>query len=191
MAQAIRPIILCDTEYYSDKGWNEDPNPDLPREVVQIGALKLHPDTLDIIDSFEQLVLLSVHDRLPDYFTNLSGITNERLQAEGVPFTAAYQRFSDFIGGGRFASNGKDWQIIKLTQRLNGMAQVDLPDAINLRPWLHQHAPQTVGVVSGNLAQVLGLRLSCNVHTGLADCHSIRDALLHLLGQGAPSPFRD
>lgn len=184
-----RPIIICDTEYFSDEGWNGNHNPDLAREIIQIGALKLDAATLDIIDTFEVLVKTTVNPRLSDYIIKLTGITQQQVDAHGLPFPQAYQQFMDFVGEGRFASYGDDWRIFMLTLQLNNMPVVDLPDRINLRGWINQQAPQTVGVNSGRLAEVLGVRDRYKEHTALADCHSIRDALLHLTGQGTQNLF--
>lgn len=184
-----RTIIICDTEYYSDEGWNKRHNEDLPREIIQIGALKIDARTLAIIDSFDILVKPTVHKRLCPYIRDLTGINQQQMDAEGVALPVAFQRFHAFMDGGLFASYGDDWQMFMQTMRLNEMSVIELPDRLNLRGWFNQHAPETKDVNSGRLAEVMGVRPTCNEHSALADCYSIIDAMRHLVQQGKPNPF--
>lgn len=191
----MTPVILCDTEYttFDDPAWrggySANPDPNVPREIVQIGALKLDPQTLVVLDAFELLVKPRINPQLSDYFIGLSGITQAMVDAVGVDFTEAYPTFNAFMGDAfRFVSYGNDWAIITLNLKLNAMPVPDIT-ATNLHGWFHSNAPQTKGVNSGRLAETVGARPTKGEHTALADCHSIRDAMLLLIEQGVANPF--
>jgi inhibitor of KinA sporulation pathway (predicted exonuclease) len=56
------------------------------KEVVQIGAVRLNRESLDIEASFDCLVHPRINAELSGYFENLTGISNARLMERGVDF---------------------------------------------------------------------------------------------------------
>lgn len=65
------------------------------REIIEIGAVKLD-DTGQEIDSFTQYVKPQF-GRITEYYTNLTGITNEKVKNE-PHFLEAMHRFYDWVG---------------------------------------------------------------------------------------------
>jgi hypothetical protein len=86
-----------------------DPDP----VIAQIGAVKLGlEDEFPILDTYK--VYVRPIDRFgnqyaPDpYFTDLTGITGEIIETEGVTLQDALSSIDSFSGGARFWSWGKD-----------------------------------------------------------------------------------
>ena len=54
------------------------------REIVQIGAVRLNPETLKPAAEFDMLITPRLNPILSDFFVQLTGITNEELAKRGV-----------------------------------------------------------------------------------------------------------
>lgn len=112
----MRTAILFDCEFLCLEGsqrrfWcaADDPDP----VIAQIGAAKLGlEDDFPILDTFMAYVV--PFDRngnryaLDPFFTKLTGITEENIEAEGVSLSEALARIDSFSQGARFWSWGKD-----------------------------------------------------------------------------------
>lgn len=191
----MKQVIIYDTEYYTDKDWmglNENPNPDLPRHLIQIGALKLDAATLAVVEEYDMMCKPPLP--LTDEFTRLSGISQQQVDARGVSFADIFRSFWKFKGDAPLYSYGSDIEVLRRNLGYNNMPlPVDwpaVPENTNIRPFIQQHAPETIKVNSGRLVEVLGIRPRHKEHTGLGDCHSIRETLIFLIEKrGAPNPF--
>ena len=89
--------MVFDLEFTSWPGSNERnwslPNED--REIIQIGAVKIET-TGDMreVDSFQILVRPLKNPILSDYIVNLTEITQEKVEKEGILFPLALSRFA-------------------------------------------------------------------------------------------------
>ena len=110
--------MVFDLEFTSWPGSNERnwslPNED--REIIQIGAVKIET-TGDMreVDSFQILVRPLKNPILSDYIVNLTEITQEKVEKEGILFPLALSRFINFIGEHPIdiLSNGGDEEVIE------------------------------------------------------------------------------
>ncbi len=94
-----KEYIIFDTEYTSWEGamasdWSE---PWQEKEIIQIAAIKIKNDK--VIDSFDCLVRPVKNPLLSEYIIELTGITNEDIQANGLSFKQAYGNFIEFAKG--------------------------------------------------------------------------------------------
>lgn len=64
-------------------------------EVIEVGAVKLAPGSLTLVDRFETFVWPSRHPRLSDYCVELTGIEPAMLQG-APPFPEAYHQLLKF-----------------------------------------------------------------------------------------------
>ena len=114
MAQTYAIIFDCEfltTEDAPQRFWNGpfDPDP----IVVQIGAIRL-----DLTDNFALSERLRLHVRprdregrpvaLDPFFSRLTGITQARIETDGLDLEEALDRLSVFAGHARLWSWGKD-----------------------------------------------------------------------------------
>ncbi len=111
--------IVFDTEFTSWEGSQENnwsKNGEY-MELVQIGALKIEDG--QIIDKFDVYIKPKINPILSDYFINLTGITNQKIEKEGIEFIEALERFYKFTQNLRLYSYGNDYGIIKENLKLN------------------------------------------------------------------------
>ena len=152
------------------------------REIVQIGAVRLDGRRgLVEIGDFEILVRPRINPRLSDYFVNLTGLDQARLDAEGVEFPLALAALRHFIGDdvATVYSYGTDGGVIAENCRLAGL---DNPFASGLfesvGPFLAQGLGQPEGSFSsGDLPKLLGFPAPGIAHTALSDARAIAQAL--------------
>lgn len=87
----------------------DDPDP----VIAQIGAVKLGLDgDFPLIDTFDAYVQpvdrFGQRYRLDPFFTKLTGITDDKIDTDGVPLRDALSSFDKFSDGARCWSWGKD-----------------------------------------------------------------------------------
>lgn len=90
----ILNYIIFDLEW--NTAYNYASNHPL-NEIIEIGAVKLD-SKLNIVDTFKQLIKPTVSKKLTGRCKSITGITNEQLTNEGIPFEAALKDFSRWSG---------------------------------------------------------------------------------------------
>ena len=91
-------VIIFDTEYTTwenakDCDWSEQW---MEKEIVQIAAVKVNIDNMEILAEFASLVKPVINPLLSDCFIQLTGIDNTNVKNNGVSFKDAYKSFCDF-----------------------------------------------------------------------------------------------
>ncbi len=72
-------------------------------QIIELAAIRIEQTargTLRMADTVDMFVKLPEGEKLPEQITNLTGITNELLEAEGVTEGEAAARFTDMLRGG-------------------------------------------------------------------------------------------
>ena len=169
--------------------WDPDPT------VVQIGAVRLGLEgDMPLLETFE--VLVRPRDRsgapaaIDPFLTELTGITAERVEVEGVPLADALARFEAFADGARCWSWGKDeLNLVAVSCWVEGIAPPMAPDRFGNAAALLLEAGLSREVVgrtrSNALAATLGVETPpLRAHDGLDDARSVAYALGHLLRAG-------
>lgn len=193
----VSTFVVFDLEFTSWKGALEQDwgAPGQFREIVQIGALRLDQDC-SVVEEYEILVKPVVNPVLSDYFTELTGISQEAVDQEGVPAAEALGEFLGFCRGQSVLSYGNDmmvlgenvgWARARGEEVKNGYLGAHF---LNIRPWVNTLAPRTATLNVGRLWQALELPRPAagNEHAALFDCHSFAAALRHLCAEGAALP---
>ena len=180
-------IVIFDLEYTSwegsaERNWNL---PNENREIIQIGATKIKiTEDINEIDNFEILVRPTKHPKLSNYFINLTGISQERVDMEGVLFPLALKHFLQFLGDNaiNILSNGGDEEIIEENCTLFGISfPIIFNDSINLKPYFSE----ILGIperdcTSSMLPELFGLKNLENPHNALGDARAISQILSYL-----------
>jgi inhibitor of KinA sporulation pathway (predicted exonuclease) len=183
-----RQLIIFDLEFTAWEGslarqWL---GPGEFKEVVQIGAVRLRGDDLTSEESFDCLVRPRINLRLSDYFEKLTGISNDRLLAEGADFEQAYRHFLTFAGDGVIAAFGRDDWVLQENIRLYGLKDVPpLPPFRNLRDWFDAQGFDTSRLHSCDIGPLLGVPFEGRQHDALCDARSIAAGMSVLLNRGA------
>ncbi|MFK7792187.1 MAG: 3'-5' exonuclease, partial [Devosiaceae bacterium] len=112
----MKTQIIFDCEFICLEGsqrryWCAPSDPD--PVIAQIGAVKLGIEgDFPILDTFMAYVVpmdrFGAQSPLDPFFTKLTGITNEHIEAEGISLESALAKLDEFSGGACFWSWGKD-----------------------------------------------------------------------------------
>ena len=156
------------------------------REVIQIGAVRLDAVRFERLAVFDRLVRPVRNPILSDYITRLSGLTNERVLAEGVTLEAALAEFAAFVGDWQMWCNGGDAAVLRENCALQAIAcPFDTEHIGNVRPLLaHVTGLPASRLVSCELPELLGIGRSRERHTGAGDAIAIETALAALRASG-------
>ena len=192
MSDAGAHVILLDLEYTAwegsmARGWSR---PGEHREIVEIGAIQI--DTRDLLETraFSRLILPRINSELSGYLTNLTGITNSMLAAEGADFAPALRDLAAFVEEKRIYAYGLDTEVLNENIDLYDLGgDFVLFEGIDIRGWIYQAASFLRGRSSSQLAHALGLDFGEPSHRALSDARSLRAAVAHLVAQGATNPF--
>ena len=156
------------------------------REIVQIGAVKLDGGSaLGERGSFELLVRPRRNPVLSDYFMDLTGIAQVRLDTEGVDFADAFKQFSTFLGPrpGLVVSAGFDGWVMEENCRLCGVPFTLGHDLFfSITPMiLDALALEEETFMSSQLPELLDFPRPGRAHDAIGDARCIAEALRILL----------
>ncbi len=173
-------FVIFDTEYTTWDGalqsaWAQ---PWQYREIVQIGAIRVDKNSLTEIDHFDVLTKPVKNPELSEFFTKLTGITNEALAERGIEYGTALQDFYDWCGETVAYSYGNDTMMMAETTALHDLHPYPTTETVYfccITPFIRRIAPSTLGVHSGELANFLKLEIKGGsaAHNALHDCRSI------------------
>ncbi len=193
-------FVIYDTEYTSwkgcqEKGWIEPQK----KEIVQIAALKVEKSSLKVLEEFCCYIRPTYNPVLSDYFSALTGITNDKIEKEGVSFEKADERFAKFAGNLPCYAHGwgdgdkiADGAIFKLNWEYNNLPERKL-DFRNIATWFKErykeHHIDIKSQASGQIIKLLHLEKNESVqgldeHNALFDVYSILEGIRHFNGEG-------
>jgi len=180
-------IVFFDLEWTSWEGSmdNNYSEPWQHQEVIQIGAVRVDPmDEFSEVSAFNQYVIPQINSELSDYIVKLTGITQTKIDVEGIPFQRALNLFAAFTENWRLPtySWGNDWVVLKQSCELY---KLSIPEGINnnmhdLRQKFRSAGLDVDGVYSGDLHSHFGLSLDLYAHDALHDVRSMTAAVAHL-----------
>lgn len=184
-------FIVYDLEYTSwpgsyERNWS---GPGEHREIVQIGAVRLSADFHELA-AFEMVVRPRINPHLSEYLIALTGITQERVEAEGRDFSDALAALESFAAPGcLLLANGTDAEVLAENCRLNRLADPFPGRTRNVQPELAA-AKGSTKVISADLPRLFGLPEAGRGHDALADARNVAAALAILASEGKFSPAR-
>lgn len=179
-------VVVFDLEYTAWEGsaarnWS---GPGEYREIIQVGAVELDA-TLAELSSFSVYVRPTRNPELSPYITALTGITNERIAAEGRSFADALVALVAFVRGAMMICSGSDAGVLRENCALNGLAYpFDAGQTLDVRPLFRSVFGDAIDLTSSRLPSQLGLALAEDPHTGLGDARAITSVLRLLRGRG-------
>jgi inhibitor of KinA sporulation pathway (predicted exonuclease) len=189
----MHPVTVFDLEFTAWDGslaerWLA---PGQFREVVQIGAVKLHPQTFETLSELDVLVKPRINPVISEFLTRLTGVTNEAIAARGMDFAQAYAQFVDFAAEGPICAFGRDDYVLQENLRLYGIQNAKpLPPHINIVLWLKENGVATRGQHACDIARLCGATFGGRDHDGLDDARSVALGIKTLVQRGAANPFQ-
>ncbi len=178
-------IVVCDFEWTAwpgclQHGWI----PPEYREIVQMGAAIVRADTSDFseLDTFVILVKPNRNPVLSDYFINLTGITQEEVDRNGVSFPEALQRFHRWCGSRSLYSFGKDDPVVlsENCELSDVKFPFDLSKFFDIRETFSRFGIPAEDYSSGTILEAFGKRTIRPAHNALNDVLTIIDGLREL-----------
>lgn len=187
-------LVIFDTEFTSwqgclENGWTGNHK----KEIVQIAAVKV-TDKLEVMAEFNVLCKPVINPVLSNYFVDLTHITNEQINAEGILFKEAYDKFADFAGDdicyshswGSDFENKSDGAILEenismYNLSLNKRLVYKNIAAVFQKLYIENNI-KVAKQSSGEIARILGLEqklreIGHNPHYALYDVYSILEGL--------------
>lgn len=154
--------------YKTNKGMNE---------IIEIGAVKLS-SSLDIMDTFKQLIKPRVSKKLGGRFKNLTNISMEEIKESGIDFDDAFADFARWSSGGEnvFLSWSRSdlYTLVDNFSKFKGTTHIDF---ITQYADLQKYCMQFIEDDSGNqislsrCAELFEIDLSDkSLHRALEDC---------------------
>lgn len=151
------------------------------REIVQLGLLVVDAERLfEVRDEIEILVKPVRNPVLSDYFVNLTGISQGRLDEQAVDFREALQALSEFGNAAeRIIFNGYDGEILRENCAFHAVASPwEEERMFDFRPLLSRTLSRPAKeLVSSDLPQLAGISVAGRSHSALHDCKAIAGAL--------------
>lgn len=177
--------IVVDTEYTTWPGALES-NWTLPgqeREIVQIAAVRVDGDFREEA-AFERIVRPTRNPQLSPFFVELTGLTQDRVDAEGVTFAQAMAEFAAFCGDLPVVCMNADCAVFMTNCDLNGVRYPFDRQFHRLRPLLERAGVDLTSHSSGDLHLLTGAPLHGHTHNALHDVRSMAAWMAHAHGTG-------
>lgn len=194
-------IVVFDTEYTTwdnaqQSHWGQ---PGQLREVVQIGAIKWKKgESWEQGATFERIVRPLQNPKLSDFFIQLTNITQQQVDENGVTMAHAMRDFTEFVGADYGWANGSDMHVMAETCGLQGVAmQVNVKRFGSLHAELYAALNKEIGEFdrrnypSGKVCQLLGLNLNGHVHDAMFDVKSLCATIAELQRRGHTFSYWD
>lgn len=182
------PLFACERAVFLDMEWTAWPGSMARewrgdgehREIVQMGLVGIDvAGGMVETGSLDLLIRPRINSVLSDYFVELSGITQQRLDREGMDIAEALERAAAFVAGDEVYSNGRDAQILAENCALYGIKfPFENNRFVNLRPIIAEAVglPPT-DIVSGDLPEILGFDANGRRHDAVADARAVAGAV--------------
>lgn len=157
-------------------------------EIIQIGAVQLDGELRETA-ALDVAIKPRLNPILSDYIIRLTGLTQSRIDRDGVSLGAGLAQLAAFAADtGALACNGGDEAWIRRNVELAG---IENPLAAMTFANLSGHFRHAAGsgghIVSSTLSDVFGFALPGRAHDGLADARAIAEALRRTMPCGGIS----
>lgn len=171
--------VYLDTEYCYPGMERGTPRPTSAdkRQIVQIAAIIYDTETGEEVASFNQLVRPTYQKKLPEFFIELTGITQDEVDSSSITFEEAFGKFVDFCGSLPIRTFDKDEEVLRQNCVYINTAWPFASTFIRVKALLPSLGVDPDMYSSGTLYKAAGLNLSGHVHNALHDVRSMAKAL--------------
>lgn len=171
--------IYLDTEYCYPGMVKGTPRPTAAdkRQIVQIAAIQFDTETGEEIAHFDQLVWPTYEKTLPEFFIELTGITQRDLEESAVFFEQAFSGFVEFSEGLPIWTFDKDEEVLRQNcTYINYDWPID-QQFTRVKSLLPEWGIDPNAYSSGTLYKAAGLTMDGRVHNALHDVRSMAQAI--------------
>lgn len=183
-----RYLLIVDVEHTCT---SDDSIPSSEKEIIEIGAVVVSGQNLQILDQFERLVRPVQHPVLSDFCTELTGIQQADVDAADN-FSDVFEEFKSWLSGYDtylFASWGSyDIVQIGLDCEYHNIDPLLLSATLNLKKAFAKAQKIKPQVGMKRAMQLAGITTEGSHHRGLDDARNIARLLPFALGAKDISP---
>lgn len=148
------------------------------RLIVQIGAILFDIAKGKEVGSFDQLIIPQLSYTLPEFFVELTKITQEMVNEKGVDFEEGLKRFANFSQDYPIWIFDGDLGVLKQNCEIS---RISFPfkesGFTRVKPLLSDWGIDPDKYSSGTLYQAAGLQMNGHVHNALHDVRSMAAAI--------------
>ncbi len=174
--------IYLDTEYMYDDMFHKKRMPKRSdrKQIIQIAAILFDTKTGQECRSFDMLVQPIFHNKLPPFFIDLTGITNEDVKQNGVPFPKALNKLVEFCGSYPIWTFNNDYDVLIQNCTFHNIRNPFANPFVRVRPMLRKFNIDPAQYSSGTLHRAVDIQMTGHVHNALHDVRSMAIAMYHL-----------
>ncbi|MNU29092.1 sporulation inhibitor KapD [compost metagenome] len=179
-----RPYTVMDTEYTTWPGARERrwKGENERREIIQIAAIKFNERGMEV-GRFLRYVKPVFNPVLSELTIELTGITQEKIDADGVPFLEALDEYIAFVDGLEAWCYGRDDAILKENAEWFGFDFV-APLYLDARSLVAAVGHDPADWSSGSVHQLVGKpRPGAREHDAMDDCMSMAMFVYDVIGR--------
>lgn len=184
-------FILFDIEYTAWEG-SQERNWNLKwehKEIISVSALKieLKKNKLLIQEKFNCLIIPKINRKLSEYIINLTGITQENIDKNGVDFKRFLKDFYNFSENLNLYSYGNDYLEIRENLYLNSIKSskyyVWNSKFIDICLYFKKHLIDTKKYTSGTVYKHFNIKpiKKISVHDSAWDTYSLYLTIKHII----------
>lgn len=159
--------------------WEQKPT-DLVQEIIEFGCTIATLPDLNRIKTHSILVKPCIHPNLSDFCTELTGITQEMIDKDGVSYYLAHEELSDMICDGDIMGSwgAFDRKIIRSNCHIHDCEYPFKTGHVNLKPMVAQLMRwESRGVGLMTAIQRLNMEFEGKWHRGVDDARNILSIL--------------
>lgn len=174
--------VYLDTEYCYPGMIRGQPRPTAAnkRQIVQIAAIIVDINSGKEVARFDKLVIPSYEKLLPDFFVELTGITQDDIVLSGISFDKAFNQFVEFVGNVPIWTFDKDEEVLRQNCVYTNMAWPLNTPFTRVKSLLPTWGINPDEFSSGTLHEAVGLDMQGHVHNALHDVRSMAKTV-HIL----------
>jgi inhibitor of KinA sporulation pathway (predicted exonuclease) len=171
--------VYLDTEYCYPGMVRGTPRPTASdkRQIVQIAAIITDVESGQEVAHFDQLVIPTYEKVLPEFFVELTGITQADVDRSAVSFAEAMQSFAKFVDGLPVWTFDKDEEVLRQNCQYIDMSWPFAEPFTRVKSLLPGWGVDPDAYSSGTLYRAAGLEMDGHVHNALHDVRSMSRAI--------------
>lgn len=171
--------VYLDTEYCYPGMMRGTPRPTSAdkRQIVQIAAIIFDTETGKEIAHFDWLVLPTYEKQLPEFFVELTGISQQAVDTSAISFRDALDKFVGFCGDVPVWTFDKDEEVLRQNCNYIGLTWPFAAPFTRVKALLPGWSIDPNSYSSGTLYKAADIDMQGHVHNALHDVRSMARAI--------------
>lgn len=186
----IKKRIYVDTEYMYEGMFHEKrmPRQNDQKQLIQIAAVLFDNTEGHELGSFNVLVKPIFHEVLPDFFIELTNITQKMVNDKAISFSIALRKFVEFCSDYPIWTFNNDYNVFLQNFAFHSVPNPFKEPFTRVKPMLKNFDIDPDEYSSGTLYKAAGIDLNGHVHDALHDVRSMSKAM-HIFEKIKHIPF--